>query len=71
MRCTPAQMMLALKRRGILEQVTAIAMANPEAAILWQRATVFDRTSPLIDALAAGQFTPEQIDDLFHEAMAI
>lgn len=70
MRCSPAQMRLVLAERGILGQVAEIAMANPQAAILWEYATEFHRTSPLIDALAAGHFTPEQIDDLFHDAMA-
>ena len=71
MRCTPAQMRLVLKRLGILEQVEAIALANPEAAILWEYATVIERASPLIDALSSGHFTPEQIDGLFRQAMAI
>ena len=68
--CTPAQMRLALHRMGLLTQVQAIADADPEASIVWEYATQIVRTSPLIEALS-GDFTPEQIDDIFRAAMAV
>ena len=68
--CTPAQMELALHRMGLLDQVRTIAEGDPEAAIVWRRATSMVRTSPLIEALGS-DFTPEQIDDIFRAAMAV
>jgi hypothetical protein len=68
MSCTPAQMRLTLHRAGLLATVQAIADSNPEASIVWEYATVIQRNSPFIDALAGDQFTPEQIDDLFRVA---
>ena len=70
MRCTPAQMRLALHRMDLLAQVQAIADGDPEASIVWEYATQIVRTSPLIEALGS-DFTPEQIDDIFRAAMAI
>lgn len=70
--CSPAQMRLTLLAAGHLATAQAIADANPEASILWEYATQFKRTSPLIDALGGPNgFTPEQIDDLFRAAMAV
>jgi len=68
--CTPAQMRLALHRMDSLAQVQAIADGDPEASIVWEYATQIVRTSPLIEALS-GDFTPEQIDDIFRAAMAV
>ena len=68
--CTPAQMRLTLHRMELLAQVQAIADADPEASIVWEYATQIVRNSPLIDALG-GDFTPEQIDDIFRTAMAV
>ena len=70
MSCTPAQMRLALHRMDLLAQVQAIADGDPEASIVWEYATQIVRTSPLIEALS-GDFTPEQIDDIFRSAMAV
>ena len=70
MRCTPAQMRLALHRMDLLQQVQAIADGDPEASIVWEYATQIVRTSPLIEALS-GDFTPEQIDEIFRAAMAV
>ena len=72
MRCTPAQMRLALHRMDLLTQVQAIADADPEASIVWEYATVIERTSPLIDALGGPNgFTDTQIDDIFRAAMQV
>jgi hypothetical protein len=72
MRCTPAQMRLTLHRMDLLTQVQAIADADPEASIVWEYATVIERTSPLIDALGGPNgFTDTQIDDIFRAAMQV
>lgn len=72
MRCTPAQMRLTLHRMDLLTQVQAIADADPEASIVWEYATVIERTSPLIDALGGPNgFTDTQIDDIFRAAMLL
>jgi len=68
--CTPAQMRLALHRMGLLAQVQAIADADTEASIVWEYATQIVRNSPLIEALG-GDFTPEEIDDIFRAAMQV
>lgn len=70
MHCTPAQMRLTLHRMDLLTQVQAIADADPEASIVWEYATVIERTDPLIDALGGPNgFTATQIDDIFRAAM--
>jgi hypothetical protein len=69
MACTPAQMRLTLHRNQLLSAVQAIADSDPEASIVWEYATVIYRTSPFIEALSEGHFSPEQIDDLFRAAM--
>lgn len=72
MRCSPAQMRLALHRLDLLTQVQAIADSDPEASIVWEYATSIERTSPLIDALGGPNgFTSEQIDDIFRAAMEV
>ena len=72
MSCTPAQMRLTLHRMDLLTQVQAIADADPEASIVWEYATVIERTSPLIDALGGPNgFTDTQIDDIFRAAMQL
>ena len=68
--CTPAQMRLALHRMELLAQVQGIADSDPEASIVWEYATQIVRTSPLIEALS-GDFTPEQIDEIFRAAMGV
>ena len=70
MRCTPAQMRLALHRMDLLAQVQVIAGGDPEASIVWEYATQIVRTSPLIEALGT-DFTPGQIDDIFRAAMQV
>ncbi|WP_226780353.1 hypothetical protein [Oceaniglobus trochenteri] len=68
--CSPAQMRLHLHRIGELSAVQAIADADPEASIVWEYATRIDRASPFIEALK-GDYTDEQIDDMFRAAAAI
>jgi len=72
MRCSPAQMRLALLAAGLLDQVQAIADGNPEASIVWEYATVITRNSPLIASLGGDNgFTPEEIDALLIAAMKV
>ena len=71
MKCSPAQMRVALHRMRLLDQVQGIVDGDAEASIVWEYATVIVRMSPLIAALADGSFTDEQIDDIFTEAMAV
>lgn len=71
MRCTPAQMRLALHRADLLATVEQIVAADPEAAIVWEFAVVMERASPFIDAMKGQAFTDEQIDNLFATAMKI
>ena len=72
MRCSPAQMRLALLAAGVLDQVQAIADGNPQASIVWEYATVITRNNPLIASLGGDNgFTPEQIDALFIAAMQV
>ena len=72
MRCTPAQMRLTLHRMGLLTRVQDIADADEEARIVWEYATVIERTSPLIDALGGPNgFTDTQIDGIFRAAMQV
>ena len=69
--CTPAQMRLALHRMGLLAQVQAIADSDAEASIVWEYATQIMRNDPFIDVLGVDAFTPDQIDDIFREAMKL
>jgi len=41
-----------------------------KASIVWEYATQIVRTSPLIEALS-GDFTPEEIDEIFRAAMGV
>lgn len=74
MTCTPAQLKITLHRMGLLDAVNQIAATNPEAAILWEFATVMERNSPFIMSMADNQirpFTPEEIDAIFLAASQI
>ncbi|AHB49322.1 hypothetical protein W911_14280 [Hyphomicrobium nitrativorans NL23] len=66
---TPYQARMALHYAGHLPAVEAL-VSNPEtdaaARIAWEYATVFERHSPFIAALAPGLgLTEQQVDDLF------
>lgn len=71
MQCSPAQMRLTLRRERLLDAVQAIAESDPDAAIVWEYATVILRNSPFIAALQGQSgLTDEDIDRLFMAAMA-
>jgi hypothetical protein len=74
-RVTPYQARMALLQAGLLDAVEAL-MADPAteraARIAWEYATVIERRSPFITALAPGLgLTSEQIDNLFRAAAQI
>ena len=69
--CRAAAMRLVLHRNGLLDQVQAIADSDPEASIVWEYEPVYKRNDPFVEALGVDAFTPEQIDDLFREAMKL
>ncbi len=71
MKCTPAQMRVALHRMGELSNVQVIADSNPEASIVWEYATEITRNSPFISALASGHYTDDKIDAMFLAASEI
>lgn len=71
MKCTPAQMRIALHRAGLLSTVQDIADSDAEASIVWENAVILERQSPFIDAMKGQAFTDAQIDDLFIAAMQI
>ena len=71
MSCRAASMRRVLHRMDLLAQVQAIADSDPEASIVWEYETVYKRNDPFVEALGVEAFTPEQIDDLFREAMKL
>lgn len=71
MRASPAQIRRALHRLGRLAEVDTIAQSDPEAAILWEYATVMERQSPFVAALGAASFTPDEIDAIFDLAVTM
>lgn len=71
MRCRAAAMRLVLVRAGKLGEVQALADSDPEASIVWEYEPEYVRNSPFIESLGVGALTPEEIDDLFREAMKL
>ena len=70
---SPAQARLALLGAGLLDQVEAIvAAADVPTQIAWRNASVIERNSPTVAALAAALgLTDAQLDDLFTTAAGI
>jgi hypothetical protein len=70
---SPAQARLALHGAGLLAQVEAIvAAADVPTQIAWNNASVIERTSPTVAALAGALgLTDAQLDDLFTTAAGI
>ena len=71
--CSRFQARAALHMAGLLPAVEEfIADADPLVKIAWADAVEFRRTSPTINAMAAGLgMTDEQVDELFRTAMQI
>ena len=71
MSCRAAAMRLVLHRMALLDQVQAITDSDSEASIVWEYEPIYKRNDPFVEALGVEAFTPEQIDDLFREAMKL
>ena len=69
---TMRQCRLELFDRGLLQQVQSIVdLQGGAVEIEWEYATIVDRQSPLVAALASNltpPLTEEQVDELFQEA---
>lgn len=73
-RVTPYQARMALLGAGLLSTVETVVQqpGNEAAKIAWEYATVIERTSPFITALASAVgLTDEQVDALFHAASSV
>ena len=70
---TPLQAKIALHRAGLLETVESmIAGADIETQLAWKEATGFERSSALLNGMAAALgLTTAQLDDLFAAAALI
>lgn len=70
---SPAQARLALLAAGLLDDVEAAVAAGPRAMqIAWQNASVIERDSPTVAALAGALgLTDAQLDELFTTAAGI
>jgi hypothetical protein len=79
LRCSPLQAKAILYQYGLLEQVEQIINdADFIVQLAWREATVFERSSKLIQALKndltwpdGSEITDEQLDNLFVEAQSI
>lgn len=71
MKCTPAQIRLALLDMDLLDTVQALADSDPSASIVWEYATAIYRTSPLIKSIKSSDFSDTQIDDIFTYAQGL
>jgi len=71
--CTPFQGRMALADVELLAVVeAAVAQADNKTKIAWEYALLWQRTSPMIAAIAGAlQLTDTQIDDLFKAAAQI
>ncbi len=70
MRCSTAQMGLALIAIGDLEDAEEAFTADPSASMIWSKATHVARRGPILAALQTFLGDTE-IDDLFRAAMAV
>lgn len=70
---TPRQARIALLAAGLLDQVeTMVAASSREIQITWEFSLQIDRSSPLVDAMAASAgLTSAQVDDLFRSAAVL
>lgn len=70
---TPLQASRALLAAGLLDDVeAAIAVADRETQLAWQKATAVERNSPFVAKLAAAiRLTSAQVDQLFVTAATL
>ena len=71
--CSPLQGKIELENRGLLDAAEAeVAAADKITRLAWNNATVWYRTSPMIESLGAGLgLSPEDLDNLFVQAAKI
>ena len=71
--CTPFQGRMALSDAGLLADAQTLVNAGDEKTkIAWEYALTWERTSPMIETLAAAlNLTDTQVDDLFRAAQQI
>ena len=67
------QLLVALSSAGLLDQVkAAVAQAGGTVQIVWDNANAFDRSSAMLNQMAAGLgLSSSSVDDLFRVAGAI
>ena len=71
--CTPMQGKIELNNQGLLDEAeAAVAASDRNTQIAWANATIWYRTSPLIEALAVPLgLSPDDLDNLFEAAKQI
>lgn len=71
--CTPLQGKIELDNRDLLDAAEAeVANADKITRLAWNNATVWYRTSPMIETLGAGLgLSPDDLDNLFVQAAKI
>lgn len=67
---SPLQLKAALLAAGHLQDIEqAVAQADPLTQLAWREASVFSRTSPLLQQMSAALgFTDVQVDEIFRAA---
>lgn len=71
--CTPLQGKIELENQGLLDAAEAeVAGADKITRLAWNNATIWYRTSPMIETLGAGLgLSPDDLDNLFVQAAKI
>lgn len=71
--CTPLQGKIELDNRELLDAAEAeVAAADKITKLAWNNATIWYRTSPMIETLGAGLgLSPDDLDNLFVQAATI
>lgn len=71
--CTPLQGKIELNNQELLDAAeAAVAQADKVTRLAWNNATIWYRTSPMIETLGAGLgLSPDDLDNLFVQAATI
>lgn len=71
--CTPLQGKIELENQGLLDAAEAeVAAADKITRLAWNNATIWYRTSPMIETLGTGLgLSPDDLDNLFVQAAKI